>query len=252
MELKRHVEAAEQMRQCLAKRQETVASPINPEILKAGPNHCLALCLVASGEKDAAERAFVAALADDPTSRRAGIDFARVLAAHGKTIDSLKELNRLVAEDPNEVGLWHLGGQIALSRPDYLEFARDWTGEAVKHFPAHTGLLMQRGEALLLTQKPEAALPFWLKAHSPNSPRQVAALVLCEFLTGDFHRQFAPAEEAAVSQELVKWYRQLIAVGAHFSVRQLHDRMEQIRQATPGFVRVWEAATQQAREATVA
>ena len=252
MELKRPLEAAEQMRQCLAKRSEPVLSPINPEILKAGPHHCLALCLVALGEKPAAEKAFAAALAEDPKARRAGIDFARFLARNGKPLDALKELNRLVADDPNDVLVWHLGGQIALSRSDFLEFARDWTGEAVKHFPEHTGLLTQRGEALLLTQKPEAALPFWLKAHSPNSPRQVAALALCEFLAGDFHRRFAAAEEAAVSQELVKWYRQLIAVGAHSCVHQLHDRMEQIRAVAPCFVRTWEAATKQARAATAA
>ena len=73
MELKRPAEAAEQMRQCLAKRGLPSLSPVNVEILKAGPNHCLALCLDALGEKEAAALAFAAALAEEPSSRRARI-----------------------------------------------------------------------------------------------------------------------------------------------------------------------------------
>ena len=52
--------------------------------------------------------------------------------------------------------------------------------------------------------------------------------------------------------ELVKWYRQLIAARAHSPIRQLHERMEQAREVAPGFVGIWEAATQQARETMAA
>jgi tetratricopeptide (TPR) repeat protein len=248
MELKRHAEAAEQMRQCLAKRGQPSLSPVNAEIRKAGPNHCLALCLEALGEKEAAARAFAAALADEPSSRRAGFDFARFQAGQGRPLDALKQLNRLAAENPGEAPVWQLGGRIALSRPEFLEFARDWTGEAVKHFPEHPELSLQRAEALLLTQDPEGALGFWRKAPPPRSSRQTAAMVLCELLTGGCRRHFPAAEEALVSRELVKWYRSLIAAGAHASVRLLHERMEQARVVAPGFAAVWDAATQQARQ----
>jgi len=252
MELKRPAEAAEQMRHCLAKRARPVLSPVNAEILKAGPNHCLALCLCALGQPEAAAQAFAAALAEDPSSCRAGVDFARFQAGRGQPLDALKQLNGLVAGNPGEASVWELGGQIALSRPEFLEFARDWTGEAVKHFPDHPGLLLQRAEALLLTQDTEGALPLWRRALSPNSSRQMAAVVLCELLTGGCRRHFPEAEEAPVSRELVRWYRQLIAAGAHSSIRRLHERMEQAREVAPGFVRVWEAATQQARQAMAA
>jgi tetratricopeptide (TPR) repeat protein len=248
MELQRPAEAAEQMRQCLAKRGQPVLSPVNVEILKAGPHHCLALCLWALGQNEAAAQAFAAALAGEPSSLRAGMDFARFQFGQGRPLDALKQLNSLAAGNPGEAAVWELGGQIALSRPEFLEFARDWTGEAVKHFPEHPGLLAQRAEALLLTQDAAGALPLWRGASLPGSSRQMAAVVLCELLTGGCDRQFPPDEEASVSRELVRWYRQLIAAGAHSSVRQLHERMEQARQVAPGFVRVWEAATQHARQ----
>jgi len=148
--------------------------------------------------------------------------------------------------------VWELGGQIALSRMESLEFARDWTGEAVKHFPEHPGIVAQRAEALLLTQDMEGALPLWLRVNSSNRARQTAAVVLCELLTGGCRRKFAAEEEALVSREMIKWYRQLIAAGAHASIRQLHERMRQVGEVAPGFVGIWDAATKQARESMAA
>ena len=252
MELKQPAEAAEQMRQCLAKRSQPALSPVNKEILKGGPSHCLAICLGALQQKDAAARAFADALRDEPSSRRVRLDFARFQAGNGQPLEALKLLNDLTAENPSEAAVWQLGGQIALSRVEFLEFARDWTGEAQKHFPDHSSIVLQRAEALLLTQDVNNALPLWRKAHSPNSPGQTAALVLCEFLAGEYSREFTPADEVLVSREFLQWYRRLIAAGAHSSVNLLHERMDQVRAVLPGFVRTWEAATKQAREALAA
>ncbi|MGA2176367.1 MAG: glycosyltransferase [Verrucomicrobiota bacterium] len=249
LELQQPAEAAEQMRQCVAKRRRPVLSPINREILKAGPNHCLALCLTKLGEAGAARQAFDAALADDPSARPVRFDFARFHAAQGRPIDALKLLNQLREENPADLLVWHLGGQIALSRPESLEFACNWTGEAVKHFPQNQSLLVQRAEALMLSQDIEQALPLWRDAHAPNSPRQRAALVLCELLAGAPRHQILPAEEPSLSQEAIYWYRQWINVGAHSLLHQLHESMEKIRLVLPGFVRAWEAATRQVRQA---
>jgi tetratricopeptide (TPR) repeat protein len=220
--------------------------------MKAGPNHCLALCLCALKQEEAAAAAFAAALADEPAALRAAIDFARFQAGRGRPLEALKLLNSLAAERPGELCVWQLGGEIALSRPEFLEFARDWTGEAVKQLPDHPALLSQRAEALLLTGDIKGALPLWKRAESPNRSRQAAAVVLCEVLTGGCRRQLAAVEEEAVSRELARWYRSLIASGAHSAVRELDGRMEEVRAVAPGFVRVWEAATQQARGAMVA
>jgi tetratricopeptide (TPR) repeat protein len=45
LELRQFREAADQMRQCLAKRSQPGLAPINKEINTAAPHHCLALCL---------------------------------------------------------------------------------------------------------------------------------------------------------------------------------------------------------------
>jgi GT2 family glycosyltransferase/tetratricopeptide (TPR) repeat protein len=248
IQLKQPAEAAEHMRQCTALRGRPALSPINPDILKAGPHHCLALCLIALKDADGARRAFEAALAADASSRPVRFDLARFHAAQGRTGEALQILRQLAAESPGEARVWALGGQIALNRPEHLEFARDWTGEAVKNFPEDQGLLGQRAEALLLNQDVAQALPLWRRAQAPGCPRQRAAVVLCELLTGDRQHHFTAAEEPALSREVAQWYRQCIRMGAHPLINQLHERMETIRLTLPSFVRVCEAAHRQARQ----
>jgi tetratricopeptide (TPR) repeat protein len=248
MELKEPAEAAEQMRQCLAKRSRPALSPVNPEIIKAGPNHCLALCLSVLKQYDAAEQAFRAALADDPKSRPAKFDFARLKFERGDGIPALQLLHELVAEDPKEINVWLLGGQIALSRPEYLEFAGDWTGEAIKHFAQNGAVMLQRAEALMLSGEAEAALPLWTKAHSSNSARHLAAIVLCENLAGDCRRRFAPGDEPLVSQEFLKWYRALIGMRASSTVERLNQGMDRLRAVLPTFAKMWDAAVKEARQ----
>jgi tetratricopeptide (TPR) repeat protein len=249
MELKQPAEAAEHMRQCAAKRHRPALSPINPEILKAGPHHCLSLCLIALNDAEGARQALDAALAADPSSRPVRFDQARFQAAQGRSGEALQILRQLAVENPAEPRVWELGGQIALNRPEHLEFARDWTGEAVKYLPEDQNLLRQRAEALLLNQDAAGALPLWRRAQPFGSLHQRAALVICELLTGDRQHHFTAAEEPAMSQEVVQWYRQCIRMGAHALINQLNERMESIRLTLPAFVRVLEAAHRQARQA---
>jgi hypothetical protein len=72
--------------------------------------------------------------------------------------------------------------------------------------------------------------------------------VLCELLTGDRQHHFTAAEEPAISQEAVQWYRQCIRMGAQPLINQLHERMDTIRLTLPAFVRVCEAAHRQASQ----
>jgi len=118
----------------------------------------------------------------------------------------------------------------------------------MKHFPEQPVLARQRAEALLLTQEFAAAAALWRKAGPAGSPRTMAALVLCELLAGECHREIVPGDEALVSKELLKWYRRMIAVGAHTGANQLHGRMETARLIVPTFVGAWEAATARVRE----
>ena len=89
----------------------------------------------------------------------------------------------------------------------------------------------------------------WRRAQDSGSPRQRAAVVICELLTGDRQYHFPAAEEPAISQEAVQWYRRFIHMGAHALINQLHRRMETIRLTLPAFVRALEAAYRQACQA---
>jgi GT2 family glycosyltransferase/glycosyltransferase involved in cell wall biosynthesis/tetratricopeptide (TPR) repeat protein len=248
LELQQAAEGAEQMRQCLAKRGQATLSPVNRESLGAGPNHCLALCLIKLGKFGEARQAFEAAIADDPSARAVQIDFARFQAAQGRPVEALNLLNQVAQANPKDLGVWHLGGQIALGQPEFLKFACNWTAEAVKNFPQHQGILVQRAEALTLSQDIEQALPIWKVAHAPNSARQRAALILCEFLGSEAQHQVLPAEEAAISKEAIHWYRQWIRFGANPLIHRLHEKMDKIRLVLPSFVRTWEAASRKARQ----
>jgi tetratricopeptide (TPR) repeat protein len=247
MELQQFSEAAAQMRQCVAKRNDAALAPINLEILKAGPHHCLALCLSALNDTEGALQAFDDALAADPLSRTARFDLARFHAAHGRTAEALAVLRELAAEDPRDLQVWGLGGLVALSQPEHLQCAREWTGEALQHYPDDHTLLRQRAEALLLNQDVAGALPVWRRVIANGSRHHRGAVMLCELLTGDRQYHFTAGEEPAVSQEAVQWYRQCIRMGAHGLIHQLHERMDAIRLTLPGFVRVCEAAHRQAR-----
>jgi glycosyltransferase involved in cell wall biosynthesis/predicted Zn-dependent protease len=252
MELKQPAESAEQMRQCLAKRGRPALSPVNPEIFKAGPNHCLALSLAAQKQNEAALAAFRAALVDEPKSRAARFDFARFQFERGEGVEALKLLHECITERPDDAQAWQFGGQVALSRPEFLQFARDWTGEAYKYFPQDSLITLQRAEALLLSQEADAALPLWANAHSPKSARHLAALVICEAMAGDFERRLTAADEPPVSREMAKWYKLLLAVRANDLLTRLNERMEALRDVTPSFVKLWEAAAAEARQAPVA
>ena len=249
IELKQPAAAAEQMRQCLAKRRKPALSPINKDILTAGPRHCLALSLAALGQQAEAEQAFRDALGEDAKSRPVRLDFAKFQFQHGRPLEALKLANELVAENCQDIQVWRLGGQIALSQPEFLEFAQDWTGEAVKHFPEDSAILLQRAEALTLNQQAALALPLWTRAHFPNSARHLAALTLCEVLAGECRRHFAPATEELVSQEFLKWYRHLIKCKAHSLVNQVNEKLDDLQAILPAAVGVLGVAMKQAEAA---
>ncbi|MGD0813047.1 MAG: glycosyltransferase [Verrucomicrobiota bacterium] len=249
MELKQPDAAAEQMRQCLAKRGQPALSPIHKEIRKAGPRHCLALSLAALGDKVEADKAFREALTEDPQSRPVRFDFAKFHFQQGRPLEALKLLNELVAGNGRDVQAWLLGGQIALSQPEFLEFAQDWTGEAMKHLPDDSGILLQRAEVLTLHQQVALALPVWTRAHYPNSARHLAALTLCEVLAGECRRRFTPQNERLVSQEFLGWYRQLLKCKAHSVMKQIGEKLEDLGVVLPAAAQALAAAMKKAEAA---
>jgi glycosyltransferase involved in cell wall biosynthesis/predicted Zn-dependent protease len=173
-ELKQFSKAADQMRQCLAKRREPCLTTINTDILTAAPRHCLALCLAALADLPGAEKAFVAAVAETARADEARMDFAIFLQSQNRTADALAQLRGLVTANPRQVTAWQLGAEIALGRAEFLEFARDWTAEAVQALPENPILAAQRAEALSKNAAPTPPLEIITGGEDKPLPSQSA------------------------------------------------------------------------------
>ncbi len=240
IEQKQFTGGAAQMRECLAKRSNPAFTPVNRNILKGGPNHCLALCLSAMKQRDAANRAFEAALREDPDARMVRFDYARFLVEGGQEVEALKWLHQLAMEEPGDVRVWQFGGQVALSRAEYLEFAGDWTDEAVKLHPDQPSLLAQRATALMFSGDAQAALATWQRLEP--APGTQAAMVLCAVLAGRATIPIDPARAAAVNQEFISWYRRLLQMNAESLVATLHQRLDVLRRMVPAATQLIESA----------
>ena len=238
-ELKRYREAAGQMRQCVVKRKRPTVSPINTDVLTAAPNHCLALSLANAGDFAGAEKAFQAALAERGRLDEVKLDFAKFLAGQNRQIEALEKLNELVAVNSRNLAAWRAGGEIALSRPEFLEFARDWTGEAVRYVADDLTVLAQRAEALMLSEDMTAA-ELWERVwNGAPKPAALAALILCEMLESPTtHEPQSERDEAEVSRAFIAWYRKLLTAKAQKTIVRLNEQIEKLSRALPGAARI--------------
>ncbi len=232
-ELKRLPEAAEQMRQCIAKRQQPCLSPVNRDVLTGAPHHCLAMCLLKLGDHDAAERQLLAALKESPESRPILKDYAKFLADRGRPVEALQQLLQLVNQQIDDVAVWLYGAQIALSRPEFLEFASDWTGQASQHLPDHPQVGHQRAETLMLTGDAPGALALWRRFPLEDAAAQAAQLVLGEMVSGA-NPGLVPAHlEPAASQRFIQWYRHLVQFGASQAISTINANLNRLAAALP-------------------
>jgi tetratricopeptide (TPR) repeat protein len=234
-ELKQFSEAADQMRQCLTKRQQSGLTPINTDILTAAPSHCLALCLAKLGDPAGAEKAFATALAETGHVPAAKLDYAKFLQQQNRLVEALQRLHEIVGQDARHVVAWRLGAEIALAKPEFLEFARDWTGEAFKALPENPAIAAQRAEALMLNGDPATAAGLWEKIwRSEPEPRTLAALILCETVGAQTtHAPTTGSDEQAASRAFIEWYQRLIAVGTKPLIGQLNGRLDKLSRALP-------------------
>ena len=242
MELRQHQAGADHFRQCLTKRNQPGLTPLNPEIRKAAPNHCLGLCLITLKQWPAAEQALRAALVDEPGSVVVKLDLARVLASQGGAVDALKLLHEMISESAGDARIWLLGGEIAMSQPELLEFALDWTGEALKHISRDQEVALQRAEALLLSGKIEQSRPLYRANRDADNLRALAALALIELIADSAEPCFSLADQAAVGREFVQWYRRLLAFDAGPIIEQINTRLPQLRAILPSAAAALEAA----------
>lgn len=248
-ELNQPREAAEQMKQCVAKRNQPALSPINTDILTAAPNHCLALSLAKLNDAGGSEKAFQAGLKEGGRLDDLKTDYAKLLAATQRPVEALQILHEVVQANACHLNAWKLGGEIALSRPEFLEFALDWTGEAVRMLPDEATVTSQRGEALVLSQKTTEALEVWMNACNHGRPaRALAAAILCALVESQPQPRLASAaEESAVSRAFVDWYRKLVAAGAAQVVAKLNSHAEALRPTLPTAAKLLDAVLAEAQ-----
>jgi tetratricopeptide (TPR) repeat protein len=233
LELKIFSEGASQMRACIAKRRTPALAPINPEIHRAGPRHCLALCLEQSGQVDAALEELRLATREAPQSRPARLDYARLLARQGKKLEALNLYYGLACEQPEDALPWTLGAEITLTCPEFLETALEWTAEAERHTPGNQQILRQRAEALTLAGQCAPALSYWRKLDAPAVPRLAAALIMCEKVTGESRFIPEPSCEVPISREFVAWYRRLLHFRAYATVERLNTELKSLARVLP-------------------
>jgi glycosyltransferase involved in cell wall biosynthesis/FMN phosphatase YigB (HAD superfamily)/tetratricopeptide (TPR) repeat protein len=251
LELKQFRGAADQMGQCLAKRSQNNLTPLNPEINTAAPSHCLALCLAKSGDAAAAEKAFQDGLKETGHGDELRLDYARFLVEQNRPVDALGQLNDVVAKNALHLGAWQLGGQIALSRPEFLEFAGDWTLESMRHAAKEPVIVAQRAEALMLSGDTAGALELWRRILDPTSPPAVlAALILCETVElPATHALQEGRDEADASRAFIMWYQKLMSVKARTTILRLNEQTDKLSRALPGAARMLEAAMAEASRA---
>ena len=233
MELKQSAPAAEQFRACLAKRDRPSLTPVNLDVRKAGPRHCLALCLAQEKDLAAAEREFELAQEEEPESLAVLLDHARFLHDQGQSVKALHSLHQFLEQKPATAPVWLGGGIIALSRPEFLEVAVDWTAEALRHFPEDAGIQKQRAEALLLAGQLEQALPLWRRLALDGTPSFLAAVILCQTAAGTNECLPPPEMEAAVAQTFVRWYRRLLEFGVESVVFRLNAQVSRLERVLP-------------------
>jgi glycosyltransferase involved in cell wall biosynthesis len=241
-------EGAAHMQHCLAQRGQPSLAPVNKTIHTASPHHCLAICLARLNRHAEADAAFAAGLKEDAPSPQLRLDFAAFRAGQGRAREALEQLYQLLLERPAEEPAWQLGGQIALSQPEFLEVAQTWTAEAHRLCPHNTVILAQRAETLLLSGDASSALPLWRQLASNRQPQALAAQALCE-LVGSEAPPMTPevTEETAISQAFLGWYRRLLSIGARDILLQINARLTYLAQSLPSAARLLTSAVTEAQ-----
>jgi len=225
LEQKQWTECVVAMRRCLSLRDRPALTPVQTEVRRGGPSHCLGNALRQLGQTEAAAAAYRQALHDDPNSEGARMDFAVLEAQRGETVPALTLLNEVIGLNPAHAKAWEVGGMVALRQPATIEFAMDWTAEAVRNVPNSMVLRAHRAEALLLGGHGGEAVALWTELAQGGGASPNASLLLCRLLAGEPLSPVLPQDEVAISQEFLRRYRQLVNHGAEAAVLKVNESL---------------------------
>jgi tetratricopeptide (TPR) repeat protein len=250
LESKQYRSAAEHFKKCLSKRNEKTFSPVNNDIHSAAPQHCLALCLMHQGDRTGAEKAFQTALGAGGHSENVKTDYAKFLSASGRSVDALQFLYQVVTENAANVSAWQLGGRIAMSQPELLEFANDWTREAIKNVPESIEVRKQRAEVLLMTQHADEAASQLQNVTLADAETKALAIA-CRLILGEALPAVSSVEEKGVSHAFIELYRRFIGANAGGMVFQINERLDALAEVLPHAAQPLLAAVREANELPV-
>jgi GT2 family glycosyltransferase/glycosyltransferase involved in cell wall biosynthesis/SAM-dependent methyltransferase/tetratricopeptide (TPR) repeat protein len=250
LESNQHQAAADNFRKCLHKRAGKTYSPVNQDIHSAAPHHCLALCLARLGDQKGADAAFQSALRESSNSENITVDYAKFLSESGRPVDALQLLYQVITGNAQNVAAWQLGGRIATSQADLLEFANDWTREAVKNLPSSMEILKQRAEVLLLMQEPDEANRLLRSITMPDAQTKAIAVACC-LIADQALPSVKPTEEKSISHAFIELYRRLINANAGGTVFHINERLELLVPILPHAAQPLLAAVREADETTV-
>jgi hypothetical protein len=137
-----------------------------------------------------------------------------------------------------------------LSRPDYLAFARDWTGEAVRYVAEDSVVTAQRAESLMLAGDTAAAIELWERLwNNERQPRSLAALILCQAIESPTtHAPEEGSDELTVSKAFITWYQRLITMRSKTVISRLNEQMDKLSRALPTAAQKIEKALAEARQ----
>ena len=238
--LQRWEACATSLQQCLKLRNQPALTPIHQDIRSGIPAHCLAHASRKLGRTADANKAYEQSLQDDPRNEAARVEFAAFQAESGQIIPALTLLHEGIQLDPNQPKVWEVGCAIALRHKDSHEFSLDWSGEALKHLPDNPILKRQRAETLLLNGHVGDALPLWIELSKSNDDASASGLILCQLFTGEPLSGLPLNRERAVSQDVIRRYRQAVELGLDGWIQAFHERLGALHQVLPSAARLIE------------
>ncbi len=235
--------AAADHRQCVARRHQPVHFPQAPEVFTALPYQAWALALLQQKRFAEADQVIAEGLQRHPEYQTLQCLRAKSSWQQDQPLPALETLHQVITQNATLRDAWLLGGQIALSHPEFHEFALDWTGEAVKHLPEDGDVLALRAEALLFSGATTDALPVWRQATgTPEHPERLAALILCELCEDQLGQHHLNGNATAVNGAFLRWYQRLAQASVREPLLRIHRRLDRLRSVLPSAARALQAA----------
>lgn len=234
--LKKINEAISELNRCVAKTKDKATAGVLPDLYTGEPHYLLAVCYAVLNKGKEADKEFNLALEANPESLKFNYDYARFLAGQGNFDKALTILKKILPQTATNPAIWQLGARIALNNEKSVNYALQWTEEALKYCPEDPELIEYRGDALLLNGFIEQARECFTRL--PVSARQKACIIFCEIVAGASSFPVEENEEPIVSHEVVRLYRRCLNSKAHNLISCFNRNIHILKSILPSAHRV--------------